>query len=315
MSRSLARTSRAETAVELLRRRELVTVLDVLAGHEIRPVLLKGAPLAYTLYPTPSSRPHDDVDLMIRRSDVERVANALSARGYIAPTYCGGELLFCQTQLSRRDEFGVSHDLDLHWKVSTQSVFADLLTYDELDQDSEPVPALGPHARAAGRIHALIVACAHPVMHHRNVERLIWTHDVHLLASRLTADEFRQFALLAQARRVGAICARQLALARARFGTQLPIEATAQLATFGLEPSTAYLSTGRRWHNELVSSLRGLPDWGSRMRLLREIFLPSSRYMYAAYGIEPDDWGRASLPGLYVHRTVRGAWRLVLAKK
>jgi hypothetical protein len=37
--------------------------------------------------------------------------------------------------------------------------------------------------------------------------------------------------------------------------------------------------------------------------------------MYAAYGVEPDRWGRARLPGLYVHRTLRGAWRIALGKK
>lgn len=315
VGRALARASRAETALELLRRRELVAVLDVLAAHDIRPVLLKGAPLAYTAYPAPACRPHDDVDLMIRRRDVERVAHVLATRGYVAPPYCDGELLFCQTQLSRRDEFGVSHDLDLHWKISTQSVFADLLTYDELYQASQSVPALGPNARAAGSIHALVMACTHPVMHHRGVERLIWVYDMHLLASSLTDDDFRQFAVLARTRRVGAICARQLELARDRFGTQVSAEMVARLATCDSEPSTAYLAPGRRWHNELVSSLQALADWRSRMRLLREVFVPSSRYMYAAYGIEPDGWGRARLPGLYVHRTVRGAWRIMLGQK
>lgn len=312
---ALARASRNATAVELLRRRELVAVLDMLEAHDIRPVLLKGAPLAYAAYTTPASRPHDDVDLMLRRNDIERVAHLLADRGYMAPPFCDGELLFCQTQLSRRDEFGVTHVLDLHWKVSTQSVFADLLTYDELHHASQPVPALGPNARAAGHVHALLIACTHPVMHHRNVERLIWTYDVHVLASKLSADGFRTFAALAQARRVRTVCARQLARAQARFRTHIPGDVTVRLATCDSEPSVAYLAPGRRWHDELVSSLRALADWRGRMRLLREVFVPSSRYMYSVYGIEPDGWGRASLPALYLHRTIRGAWRIVLGTK
>lgn len=312
---ALARASRNATAVELLRRRELVAVLDVLVAHDIRPLLLKGAPLAYTAYTTPASRPHDDVDLMLRRSDIERAAPVLAARGYAAPPFCDGELLFCQTQLSRTDTLGVTHVLDLHWKVSTQSVFADLLTYDELHQASQPVPALGPNARAAGSVHALLIACTHPVMHHRNIERLIWAYDIHLLASKLSSDDFRTFAALAQTRRVGIICARQLALAQARFRTCIPADVTTRLATCDSEPSMAYLTPGRRWLDELVSSLQGLADWRDRMRLLREVFVPSSRYMYAAYGIEPDGRRRARLPGLYLHRTIRGAWRIARGKK
>lgn len=311
---AIAQAARAETAVELLRRRELVEVLDLLAAHGIRPVLLKGAPLAYTVYRTPASRPHDDVDLMIPRRDVERAASILATRGYVAPPYCDGELLFCQAPLSRRDEFGVAHELDFHWKISTQSVFADVLRYDELDQASEPVPALGLSARAAGPIQALLIACIHPVMHHRNVERLIWTHDVHLLASRLSPGNWAEFVSLARQRRVAGICARRLALAQARFRTSLPGDVSAQLATSASEPSAAYLAPGRRWHHELISSLRGLADWRSRARLLRDVFVPSAHYMYASYGIEPGA-GLARLPGLYVHRTVRGAWRVLTRRK
>ena len=44
---------------------------------------------------------------------------------------------------------------------------------------SMALPALGEHARTAGaRCTPLLLACIHPVMHHRNAESLVWIYDL-----------------------------------------------------------------------------------------------------------------------------------------
>jgi hypothetical protein len=311
----LARQARAQTALELVRREELVSVLQLLAEAGVHPILLKGTPLAYEVYSAPASRPRLDTDLLTRREALGKARCAMTSLGYTAPTQCDGELLFYQFALARNDRYGVEHIFDFHWKISTQSVFADLLTYDELAADAVPVPALGPHARGAGPVHALLLSCLHPVMHHRNVERLIWAYDSHLLASRLSAAELGQFADLAIAKRLGAICAYQLALARSWFGTCIPDHVMLRLGSAGDEPSAAYLEPGRRWHHEFVASVRGLRRWKDRLRLVSEVLVPGPRYMLDSYGVGGRAWGFALLPALYLHRTVRGIWKVLVGRK
>ena len=46
----LARQARAQTALELVRHEELVSVLQALADAHVHPILLKGTPLAYQVY-------------------------------------------------------------------------------------------------------------------------------------------------------------------------------------------------------------------------------------------------------------------------
>ena len=164
----LAKRAQAATATALVRASESTVVLDALAASGIQPILLKGAPLAHSIYPAPGMRPHADTDLLIRRDQVERVKCVMSELGYVEPPFSDGELLFCQFQLIKEDHLAIDHVFDVHWKISTQSVFADVLTFDELAAGAEPVPALGPNARAAGGVDALLLACIHPVMHHRN---------------------------------------------------------------------------------------------------------------------------------------------------
>jgi hypothetical protein len=313
---ALAWETRAQAAKELLRRKELISVLGVLAAEGIDPILLKGTALGYSVYDTPASRPRIDTDLLIRPHHVELARRVMFRNGYTAPTYCGGDLLFCQFPLKKTDEFSLVHTFDVHWKISTQSVFADLLAFDEIAADAMSLPALGAHARTAGPLHALLLACIHPVMHHRNVESLVWIYDIHLLASRLTERQFESFSELAVARRVSAICAHQLSTARRWLGTRIPDSAIMKLgAVHAREPSAAYLRPNRHWGDELISNIQGLPRWSDRLRLLREVALPGPTYMLKAYGLAPSSLGTALLPALYLHRLSSGGWKVLAGQK
>ncbi|MBI4421386.1 MAG: nucleotidyltransferase family protein [Gemmatimonadetes bacterium] len=310
----IAREARAAVATELLRRREIITVLDALAAPGIQAILLKGTPLAYSVYPQPHFRPRSDTDLLIRQDHVPLARAAMTELGYAATTYCDGELLFRQFEYARRDQFGLAHAFDFHWQISMHAAFADLLTYDELAAEAVPVPSLGPHARAPGMAHALLLACVHAAMHHQNLERLIWVYDVHLLCARLDQAERCRFADLARDKRVAAICAYQLRLAQSRFGTAAGAT-LARLGAAGPEASAVYLRRDRRWHDELVSNLRGLGRWSDRLRLLREVAFPNPDYMLEAYRIPHVRLGVALLPALYLHRGVRGVWKILTRRK
>jgi len=313
---TLTEQARADAAVELVRQHEIITILNALAAAGIAPILLKGSALAYTIYDMPSSRPRSDTDLLIRYEDVDAVRAVMTRLGYAAPIYCDGELLFRQFELAKTDRFGVHHAFDFHWKISTQSVFADILTYDELAAHTVPVAALGPHAQAGGSLHALLLACIHPVMHHRNDERLVWLYDIHLLASQLPAAALDRFAELAIAKRVAAISAHQLTAAREAFGTRIPDHLIATLVqTRSAERSAAYLAPGRRWRHELISCLQGLPSWTDRIRLLCEVVCPSPGFMLRRYRIRPRAARSALLPALYLHRAVHGLWKVAVGRK
>jgi hypothetical protein len=309
--------SRARTcaALEVVTHRELLSVLDALTAEGISPIFMKGTALAYSVYESPSLRPRFDTDLWIRPDEADRVRRALAALGYSSPVHCDGELLFCQFPLRRTGAFGVEHCLDVHWKISTQSMFAEILTYDDVQARTVPLPALRADARALGPVDALLLACVHPAMHHRNAELLIWVHDVHLLAESLTAPGFEQFVETAMSKRVAAVCAHQLSRSQALFQTSIPGAALAALAQCRGEPSAAYLDHHRRWMDEVLSSVRGLPRWRDRLRLLREIVFPSPGYMRQSYGIGPSLQTLPLVPLLYLHRMVFGGWKLIAGQK
>jgi hypothetical protein len=309
----LARAAHSAAATELLRSREIAAALDALARHGVRPLLLKGAALAHSVYGCAGVRPRADTDLLIRREDTDATRRVMRELGYADTLQSGGELLFCQFEMIKRDAFGVEHALDFHWKISTQHLFADVLGYDELAAAATRIGSLGAHARGPGDVHALLLACIHPVMHHGNTERLIWLYDIHLLASRLSAGDRERFARLAIDKGMRAICERQLQSAAARFGTSVPALLTADGEGPANEASAVYLRPGRRWHHELGHNLRSLPRLRDRLRLLREVVFPNPTYVLKAYG-STGPWS-ATLPALYLLRIVQGTWKVLVGRK
>ena len=310
----LSDAARTEAGEELLRGVETRAVLEALTRAGVRPILIKGTPLAYTVYDAPALRPREDTDLLIASADVEMARRVLSSLGYSATVYCDD--VFSQFEMQRVDPFGVCHVFDIHWKISTQAVFDGVLTYDDMLSRAQPAPRLSPHAMAAGAVDALLLACIHPVMHHRNEQRLLWIYDIHLLAGRLSAHQFAEFTFLAGQKQVAGICAHQLRVSQAVFQTALPPGVIADLSRPGdPEPSAAYLASHRRWHHELASSIRELPGFGARIKLLRDVLLPRPAYMLSTYGLRGKPLAMWLLPALYVHRNVRGAWKILTGKK
>src|SRR5215510_12731343 len=119
----LADELRAAVALDAAREAELRSVIAALA--DVKPVLIKGAALAYTHYGRSELRPREDTDLLISDDDKERVTAALENLGYERTTEVDGELVTGQFHFQRRDACGVRHPLDVHWRISNVRAFAE----------------------------------------------------------------------------------------------------------------------------------------------------------------------------------------------
>lgn len=307
----------AETALDLVRERELVRVLEALAQCSIHPLLIKGSPLAYTHYPSPALRVRGDTDILITEEQSDSTRQTLLELGYKSPNAVSGEWVSHQYTMEKQDGLGVDHVLDVHLKLSNHQIFAGLLSYDELARDSVSIPPLGKNARTLDPKHSLMLACTHRVGHfhspyyvddvpHYGGNRLIWLYDIHLLVTGMSPNELEAFAALVREKRVKAVCLDGLMRAREYFGTPLTDTVIEILRDTGdPEPSAAYLEPGGLRY--FVTELRALPGWRARATLLKEHAFPSSEYMLHSYAV----FNRAWLPALYLHRGLRGAWKRI----
>ena len=267
-------------------------------------LLLKGAALAYTHYPEPHLRPFADIDLLIRRNDLERAAAALTGIGYARDVEADAELWTGQRHYLKTSAAGPVM-VDLHWRVANPLAFADALAFDDVWPRSAAVPAIGTHARTLAPADSLLLACLHRVAHHQDRVDLLWLWDIHLLASRMSADEFALFASSAIGAKLGAVCARGLTLAHECFATVVPEDLLTALQAARHEPSAAFVGAALSPFDVARADMAALSNWRERAGLVREHLFPPAAYMRGQY----PRWPAALLPIAYVFRMVRGAPR------
>jgi len=305
---ALAQHVKRAAAIELLVARELARVLRCLRTAGIGPLLIKGVPMAYTLYPAPYLRPRSDTDLLFAsRAETEQALEYVVRTGYTARNAVSGAFVSHQIACAKTDAMGVVHTLDLHWKISETHRFANTFVFSELQADAIPIGGLSPDANGLGTVHALLLACMHRMTHapSGDANRLIWLYDIHLLAESLSRGQWNEVVTHSRRKRIGRTCLDGLREARRVFHTRLPRSGIDALVEAAKSEPFGPDSMRSRWRFELMN-FRSLPTWPARRRLLREHLFPSPAYMAAKYRTR----SRLLLPALYALRFARGLPKL-----
>ena len=304
----LIEAARAEAVLEIDRRYELCRLMRAFDAAAIDVLAIKGAALAYDVYPEPWLRPREDTDLLVRPADAARAGDVLKAAGYRTIARQRGRLVTNQ-QLYVRPNAPHRDAVDLHWKIADPATFADLLSADDLIRDAIVVTLDDSReARVPSHPHALLLACWHRVAHHHDVERLLWLYDIDLLAGALDEAGSQVVSEIAARTKTSTVCVSALNLAVEAFRSTAAAALLTRLrqsAPDNRSPATLYLRDGARPVDLLVADLRALPTWTARARLVREHLFPPAEYMRATYGRSSP----AMLPALYAWRVVAGVRR------
>lgn len=294
-----------KVAAEMLRVAELKGILAALAQAGLSVLLLKGAALAYTLYPEPHLRDRCDTDLLLpSRDEAEHAWRVLQALGYRQPNAVSGDLIVYQLNVYKNHPSGFIHAVDVQWSLSKAALFAESFSFVELAASAVTIPVLGPHAYGLDFVHALLMACIHRVFHlsDGSGNRLIWLYDIHLLAHYLTDEQWHRWMTLAEERGACGPCLDGLLTAQKFFGTVLPAEIQRKLQAGANQEGWFDPHLARqRWYLDWLS-LRALPSTRARLRWLGQYLFPDTSYMLRKYGIRHPLW----LPWFYGVRIVQG---------
>jgi hypothetical protein len=286
---------RAEAILDEIQVRELNRVLARLGSRGIEPLVLKGAALAHTHYEESWLRSRLDADLLIARSDRQRVVEALYAVGYSPLPLISGELVMSQMPFGYTDTMGMDHVLDVHWRVANPQRLANLPGYEELASRASVISVRGQAMRTPCPVDALLLACVHRAAHHDSADDLLWLFDIHLIAERFSPLEWKDFTALASKHEVRALCHDGLALARDSFRTPIPRDIFVHLNKGPEERSAVFLKKNLTRLDKLVADLRALRT-RAQVRLVFEHLFPPASYISEKY----DTQRRVLLPILYL---------------
>ena len=232
-----------------------VDQLDLLAGHRVPALLLKGTPVAHLYYDEPYQRVRCDTDLYINEEDVATTAGVLADHGYQVSGL--GRRKYSSKQFGAVETSfqNVSNHFDVHWKLSNRVLFQAALPFEECHAERQPVPALGENAWTLSTTDLLLHACIHRIGHGRNTDRnrLLWLYDINLLWNGLDTAGQAQVIEKALDKKIGAMCADALEVCWELFkpnGGGIPVGAT----SVGAAPGRDYLhgwSVDRKEHREV----------------------------------------------------------------
>jgi hypothetical protein len=181
-------------------------------------------------------------------------------------------------------------------------VFAALPTFDDLWTRRQPLAECA--GVSPGRVDAVLLAAVHRVAHHPRSADVLWSIDMHLLATCLEAADWDELCTRARECRVAAVVGAELGAARERWGTAVSDRHVEFLRGTPAEPSAAYLAATGTWSTEWLN-FRHQGSLGGRLSLVIEHVFPSPTYMHDRYGTV----GRVPLAWLYLRRAVMGGFR------
>jgi len=308
---SMKNAAMQEVASDMLVQLELKKILKSLDNIGIHPLLIKGTPLSYTLYPTSGLRPRCDTDFLIPQGDFDTTAELMMQLGYQSIYDADVEFLSSEKTFTNQDKLK-SHAYDVHWQINNNSrSFSDELNYSSLVSAGIKIPQLSPHAITLGNVDSLLLACFHRAGHFSHSgDRLIWLYDIHLLMNALDEHEFDLFYQKAKKMEIVTICSDAILTAQDWFNTSLTGSRLKQLNTLPeSEASTAYLATGRQVgiKNHALLELNGLSSLRDKFLYLTQKVFPPVNYMLWRYNTNR----KYLLPFLYLYRLIYGIYIFV----
>ena len=277
-----ARLCAARSLVCVSEARKIQRALD---GVGIPTLWLKGIALGQWLYPSAHLRDIADIDLLLPdHATTLRAAQELAPLGYVLPNpHIAGDLVVHELLAwSERARL----ELDLHWDLSNDALFANRIMWDPLRDDAVALPELGDAARGLSAAYALLHACMHRAVNHLTgrENRLRWLYDIHLLWVSLSpAGQARGVAMAVEAR-VAEPVLDALDTCNRIFSTPMDPTCVSDLrgATLHEPLRSSRLRSWTYFQRATLRTLRGT----RKLRWLRQLAIPNFAHMRVRYGTD-----------------------------
>ena len=277
------------TARHLVLTGELGRLLTSFRRGHIPVMPLKGPTLAELLYPDPTVRPCCDLDLLIRREDLERTDELLRELGYrrLADAHSFGfDVAYDHATLYAASS-GVR--VDLHWSLLSEPRYAwDENAAQAIWDRAMSVPVAGQEARVLGPEDLLLYLSTHLAVHHA-IAGVLWHYDLFLLVERWRDTlDWGRVAARARTWRVRTAAYFALSSVERLFEARVPVSVLRALEPRGGRAAAtrwilAHRSAAQRRSAEHLIGLLLVDRGRDVLGAMRNIVFPRSTWIAARY--------------------------------
>ena len=288
---------------------ELDALLVELRAQDVNPIVLKGMALGVTLYPSPTTRPTLDLDLLVERDQLGLVRKVLEVRGYRDKGLNQERRqAFCSHLHMWRESPRIM--VEAHWHLVHDPGYARRVDLGGFYSRARPADFGGYSALVLDPMDQLIHACAHLSFTHNQNWDLLWLLDLGLLVQCYRQSwDWAEVASRSEKLGLAGSVLYWLELTETWYGALVPAQARQALARAkpGAEESwyieKSRLAKARVWNFAWRRAFGGA-DLKRGLAYLGEIFFPPWAYMQYRYGART----RWLAPVYYAWRLVRASW-------
>jgi hypothetical protein len=261
---------------------ELTTLLDRFANQGVEAIVFKGPALAMLAYGDLDLRRFVDLDLIVRRGDMDRAIEVLMQNGYELSRDLTGEQQAVLLRTQHNLQFTKGRVIvELHWQVSSE-LFAATVTAEELWKNLSTVELNRYTLKTLSTEDLLFALCVHGSRH--LWQRLAWICDIDRLIKTNPTVNWPKLCERAKRANVERMFLLGPALAARLLGTDLPEPIAKAIARDGristlCDEIRARLFDAQESPPPLITVIRFnlliRSGWRSRIRYGRFLFAPT----------------------------------------
>ena len=272
-------------------RQPLAALLSACAEADLDLIVLKGAALAETVYPSPALRPFGDLDVLVRADDASRAFDLLIELGYVYDAEAWADLVrgwSCEANFFRHETPGTVV-VELHTGLLNNALLRRQVRVDAggLWARSRPARLAGQAARVLGPEDQIFHLCLHLAGHYFAAPKSV--QDIAQVCLTQTID-WPLFVFLCRNAHAEVLGCCGLFAATARYGTEVPafvLDTLAPRSFSRLErlvaaqtaPGREPLSEAQRFR--LLWRLLDRPE--AKIFAVRHLLFPSRAWLHGHY--------------------------------
>lgn len=295
---------------------ELVSILQAFQVRQVACVPVRGLALAELLYGNITARPMGDIDLLVRKENLQEVAAILKGLefGELDRRFGFAQTFSYTLEFFKDQRGGVI--VEPHWSI-TYPPFVDRVDMDAVWKRCVRGRVVGVDTWLLGRADLLLHLCLHAIHQGRSTP-LLWFYEIdRLLRHELTALDWRQVVFIARETGLELFLTEVLGKVKDLFGSPIPDIVLSELGNrlashsaraigISMERLMAHLLAADscldgREEFVLLFTMKGLR---AKFRYALTLLFPSSQYMLLRYGLT----SRRQLPLCYLARVVHLCW-------
>ncbi len=271
-----------------LREMQVSALAKAFLEAEVRVIWTKGIVLASAVYSDPVLRPMGDIDLILRKEDLDRAERVLQALGFVRtdvePFGSFTKDVAHARVYSRSDKRGLP--LEIHHALVKDHHAPSLIGSAWFWEHTTSTSINGDSIVSLNNEAFLLHLCAHLASHHGWDPRFIWLYDIHALIEKYKSSfDWRRFGQLIEMAHVEPYAYHVLRASRVFLCTPVPEKVLLKLGKadrksvllnwqMSLPPTRALRSLADWWR---------LPDLRTRARFLWHTIFPTREYMLNRY--------------------------------